>query len=153
MADPKLSERDSVDAPLAARLAALDRLAFPPRLRYPEAEYLRRGALPGAWIAVAEAEEGALAGFCLAARDAEEPTRLFLDVLTVHPAHRRRGLASLLVRRCLAHALRAGFAAVAVTCEPVSDDGVDLPAFYARLGFGLAQAREDHVLMVARLRA
>ena len=152
MADVRVRERGSVDAKLAARLAALDRLAFPPRLQYPEAEYVARGSQPGAWVALAE--EGAdVVAFCLAAPDAEDASRLFLDVLAVRPDRRRRGIAGALVRRCFAHAREAGFSQVSVTCEPVTDEGVDLVAFYAALGFEVAQRREDHVLMVASPRA
>ena len=143
----RVTERSRVDPALAERLAALDRAAFPPRLQYPAAEYVRRGA----WVALAE-DGAALAGFCLGAPDAEAPDRFFLDVLAVDPARRRAGLATLLARRCLDHARGAGFAAVSVACERVSPEGIDLVAFYGRLGFRVLREEPDHVLMVAPLR-
>ncbi|SRR5581483_776662 len=139
-----------VDEALARRLAALDREAFPARLGYDAEEYLRRGRAEGAWLALAE-DEGRLVGLCLAARDLEEPRALFLDVLATLPGWRRRGVAARLVEMCVAHARREGHRMVRLTCEPRTEEGVDLVEVYRRLGFRVAAVEPDHVVMALDL--
>lgn len=135
-----------VDEALAARLAEIDRLSFPARLHYGAEGYLARATVPGAWLALAE-EGSDLAGFCLAAPDQEDPSALFLDVLAVHPAWRRKGVAAQLVAMCLDHAREQRLAQVRLTCEPRAHDGADLVEVYRRLGFSLVERHEDHALM------
>ncbi len=130
-----------LDAVLALNQAELPHVSA---LTRPGLERLTRLASS---LRVAEAADGALAGFLLAmTHDAEyespnfrwfqsrHPSFHYVDRIIVSPLHRRTGVASALYRDLEAIALRAGVALL--TCEVnVRPPNPGSHVFHARLGF------------------
>jgi len=96
---------------------------------------LRRASVEGRlWVALKDDAPVAFAHVELI-----EPGAAHLEEIDVHPAHGRRGLGTLLVRRVCSWAFGAGYRSVTLTT--FRDVPWNLP-FYARMGFGVVPPGE-----------
>jgi GNAT superfamily N-acetyltransferase len=94
---------------------------------------------PWCWCALAVADGTALAVMTVSSVLYVEWGRLGeIGDLYVLPAHRRRGVARLLVERAKDWCRVHGCSAVAVTITPIGEQHYRLSKFYARLGFELS---------------
>ncbi len=127
----EVGELQQIDLASAVLFISLDLIDFGPSgvptEPIPE-DRLRKGFGDGLiWVAVDERDEPV--GFALCSDRGED---LYLDQLSVLPAHGRRGLGSRLVRRCLAEAETRGHRRVSLsTFRSVPWNG----PFYRQLGF------------------
>lgn len=111
-------------------LLALDATAFPPPWNLSRDAFARACMSTGDHTVLLRRDStGAVLGFAVVGRGA---TSAYLQRLAVHPAARRRGVASLLVRASSAWAESRGADTLYVNTEPTNDAAL---ALYRRLGF------------------
>lgn len=100
------------------------------------AQELRQPALSR--VHVLRLPDGTVAGFCVSWTVADE---LHINALAVRAAHRRRGLATMLLRAVLRDAASRGAARATLD---VRASNVAALALYRRLGFDIAATRRDY---------
>jgi ribosomal-protein-alanine N-acetyltransferase len=114
-------------------LVALDELCFEAPFRFPRAAMRRFVEAKNAHTTLAEAPEGALAGFCILHIERHSPHPVgYIVTLDVAAEHRRKGIAGDLMRRAEEQAREAGCAAIALHVFTGNSGAI---RFYERLGY------------------
>jgi RimJ/RimL family protein N-acetyltransferase len=117
--DVKLRALTPADAYLSPKLAELEIVSWGYQLEPAQVEgrverlakQIRATRQDEAAIFIAQ-RSGEFVGLCRAARDRQGVNQWLLFGLVVHPAHRRQGVATGLVRACMRHAREYGAAVV-----------------------------------------
>ena len=118
-------------------LVTLDELCFAPPFRFPRAAMRRFVEARAARVTLAEAADGALAGFCVLHIERHSPDPLgYIVTLDVATGHRRKGIAGELMQRAEDQASEAGCAAVVLH---VFTGNAAAIRFYERRGYRFSQ--------------
>jgi len=122
------------------QLYAIEEICFQPPLRFPR-RYMRHiieSPASATWIAE---EEDTLTGFAIVEWSGDPPRRqAYIQTLEVTPAHRRRGIASELLRRLETSAQQAGAREIWLHVDTENDSALRL---YRAHGYQ-QQGRAEH---------
>jgi [ribosomal protein S18]-alanine N-acetyltransferase len=115
----------------------LDELCFEPPFRFSRAEMRRYAQAHNAHVVIIEIA-GHLAGFCIAhVNQSSDDTTGYIVTLDVAPEHRRKGIASLLMREAERQVAEAGCGAMVLH---VFSGNAGAISFYEREGYALFRA-------------